>query len=109
MKFIALTETNDNEGETWRFWLQLDGNEDQLEHLRAAIAGADEEETYDLDSVDDAVPESEVDVLVKHTLSGYMAYDHKVTGLLEIVDGWTDIDELYKGGVRGLFTAPAPA
>lgn len=109
MQFISLTEANDHEGETWRYWLQLDGNEDAIEHLRAAIAGADEEETYDLgDPVDGAFPESEVDVLVKHTMCGYTTYENKVTGVLTVPDDF-DVDLLYKGGVGSLFADPTPA
>lgn len=106
MQFISLTENNDHEGETWRYWLQLDGNEEHLEHLRAAIAGADEEETYELAAADDAVPESEVDVLVKHTGCGYTTYENKVTGVLTVGDDF-DIDALYKGGASSYFTETA--
>jgi hypothetical protein len=108
VQFISLTEANDHEGETWRYWLQLDGNENELEHLRAAIAGADEEETYEVAANDTAVPESEVDILVKHTGCGYTTYENKVTGVLELPDDF-DCDQLYKGGVAGLFKAAASA
>ena len=106
VQFISLTENNDHEGETWRYWLQVDGNEDEIEHLRAAIAGADEEETYELADIDEAVPESDVDVLVKHTGRGYTTYENKVTGYLVLPDDF-DIDDLYKGGVARLFTSTA--
>lgn len=120
MNFVKLTETNDNEGESWNFWLQLDGNEDQIDHLARIIelansAGFDEEYTLD----ETPVPEEEVDILVKHTGQGYMDYENKVTGKLalpafddklfdyedEIDDGvfeWQN-DHLYKGGIERLF------
>lgn len=108
MQFIALTEANEHEGETWRYWLQLTGNEDAIEQLRAAIAGANEEETYDLDPVDLAVPESEVDVLVKHSMCGYTTLENKVAGVLTLPDDF-DTDVLYKGGVGSLYTEPDAA
>jgi hypothetical protein len=102
MKFISLIENNDHEGETWRYWLQVDGNENQIEQLRALIDGSGEEETYELADADDIVPEFEVDVLVKHTECGYTTYENKVTGRLTIPDD-VDIDVLYKGGAEHLF------
>lgn len=85
MNFVKLTENNDNEGESWNFWLQLDQNGAQLSRLAKIIdlandAGFDEAYELDMTSVD----ESEVDILIKHTDSGYMDYENKVIGKLEL-------------------------
>ena len=37
--FVRLYETNDHEGESWNWWLQLDGNEDELRKLDAFLIG----------------------------------------------------------------------
>ncbi len=120
MNFVKFTEHNDNEGESWNFWLQIDGNEEQLDRLDRIVelqnaAGFDNE--YELEMT--PVPGEEVDILVKHSNSGYMSYENKVTGTLvlpefddslfeyenEISDAvfdWTG-NNFYKGGVEGLF------
>lgn len=83
MKFVRFTEHNDNEGEDWNFWLQLDGNEADLETLNDFLEQFDPDwESYELDMT--PVPESEVDILVKHTAQGYMDYENKVTGTLTL-------------------------
>lgn len=119
-EFVKLTEKNDHEGESWNFWLQLDGNEKALERLKKIIdlaidAGFAEEYSIDMTPVS----EKEVDIVVKHTGQGYMDYNNKVTGTLTLPDfddalfnyedeiddevfKWQN-DHLYKGGVRELF------
>lgn len=81
MNFVKFTEHNDWEGESWNFWLQLDGNEAPLARLKSIVDlmnAAGYEEKYGLDMT--PVQESEVDILVKHTDSGYMDYDNKIEG-----------------------------
>lgn len=79
MNFVKFTETNDNEGEQWNFWLQLDGNEEQLRELQSWLGTFDDDgESYELDMT--PVPESEVDILVKHSDEGYFMYENKVEG-----------------------------
>lgn len=81
MNFVKFTDTNDNEGESWNFWLQFDGNEVELKKLERILGKFDEggETSYSLDM--SLVPESEVNSLVKYTDSGYMDYNNKVTGI----------------------------
>lgn len=120
MQFVKLTENNDHEGESWNFWLQLDGNEDQMKRLKSIVdlenaAGFDP--AYELDMT--PVDETEVDILVKHSDGGYMDYENKVTGTMtvpefddglfnyeseidEAVFDWTG-DNLYKGRVEEMF------
>lgn len=112
--FVKFTEFNDHEGETWVFWLQLDGNEMNLvalEQIIQDVQGREAEEPYSLDmSIE--LPEEHVDVLVEHGGSGYMDYHNKVSGVMKdpfYVDLVTDVgygpelDGLYKGGVNTLF------
>lgn len=120
MKFVKFTENNDNEGESWNFWLPVTHNKKSLERLKKIVdlansAGFDE--AFELDMTE--VAESEVDILVKHTDQGYMNYENKVTGVLilpdfddalfdpqdevdEAVFDWTN-DYLYKGRIQELF------
>lgn len=111
MDFVKFTEHNDNEGEDWNFWLQLDGNEDELNELYHWLNTFDDDgESYELDMT--AVPESEVDILVKHTGQGYMDYENKVTGTFKCPiptsidedEGWEWLnDHFYKGDIARSF------
>lgn len=124
MQFVKLTEINEHEGETWRFWLQVDGNEEALAKLAIALGRVAElyGESYDVPfELDDQFKsEAYVDVLVEEAEDddGYMAPHHKVTGVLTVPDwpelGPDDYDNaieraLYKGGIAKLFSETAPA
>lgn len=111
MKFVKFEEYNDWEGETWRFWLQLDGNEESLKKLVPLVKEADAHSggnEYRLD-LNEILDEREVDTLVKYTQSGYMDNDNKVVGTLKLTDDMVkrsegdNDDPFYKGGVRGYF------
>lgn len=83
MNFVRFTEHNDSEGESWSFWLQLDGNRADLETLAELLDQFDPEGTrYELDMA--PVSETEVDTLVKYGGQGYMNYHNKVTGTFTI-------------------------
>jgi len=120
LKFVRFNETNDNEGETWTFWLQANGNEDQLDKLWNLLIDAaknpddedeeDEDFAYDLsDRREVTLSEYDVDVRVKHAAGeGYMAAHHKVVGKFTCPDSLGDgADDLYKGKIRKLFTVKA--
>lgn len=115
MNFVKFTEHNDNEGEDWNFWLQLDGNEADLETLQEFLIQFDDnEESYELNMT--PVPESEVDILVKHSGQGYMNYENKVSGVMTLPEidlervatdddagwGWLN-DNFYKGDITRCF------
>lgn len=109
-EFVRFQESNDHEGETWNFWLQVDGNEAELDKLAAALKAweewADSGCEYQL-FLEEPVTESEVDILIKHSRSGYMRFENKVTGTLKVPEDLPDEDQfdgLYKGGITGLFT-----
>jgi hypothetical protein len=111
LKFVRLTEHNDNEGETWSFWLQANGNESQLEKLGDLLDEEAEEDDwegfpYSLD-LEDEVSEYIVDALVRYSSDGYYPDHTKVVGLL-ILPVDLEVDDLYKGGVRDFFNTEVP-
>lgn len=112
MNFVKFTENNDWEGENWNFWLQLDGNEDQLKELESWLGTMDEYgHIYEL-LMGTVLPEDKVDTLVDYSGSGYMDYNNKVVGKFtcpipstsEEEDGleWLN-DKFYKGGIKDHF------
>ena len=117
MKFVKFTENNDNEGESWNFWLQLDDNQNELNKLQMYVSRFDpNRESFELNML--PVDESEVDVLVKHTGQGYMDYENKITGYLALPEIDDEIDEdggydwlmnnFYKGDIEQFFTNEKP-
>ncbi|TDP29796.1 hypothetical protein [Nocardia ignorata] len=105
MQFMRYTETNDHEGETWTFWLQVDGNEQPLTWLAEFLTAINAEELdpqYELFPAD-VISEEHVDVLVEWGGSGYMSLHNKVVGRLTIPAKFSPGD-LYKGRVKNLFT-----
>lgn len=108
MQFIRFTERNEWEGETWRFYLQVDGNEDEITKLRRLLAEAAKRSKIGLDyTLDDTLmPEADVDVLVDSTSDGYMPAHNKVTGRFKCPDDLGErANELYKGSIEEFFTA----
>ena len=117
MKFVKFTENNDNEGESWNFWLQLDENQNELNRLQMLVSRFDpNRESYEINML--PVDESEVDVLVKHTGQGYMDYENKVIGYLTLPEVDENLDEdsgydwllnnFYKGDIENCFTDEKP-
>jgi len=108
MKFIRLREMNDWEGELWNFWLQLDGNEDELAKLESLLA-EQRRLGYDLPyhlHLTFPVPEDEIDALVEvaEDYGGYYPRDMKVTGKFTCPDEiGEEGDALYKGGIFRYF------
>lgn len=108
--YAKLTERNEWEGETWYFWIPIEGNEDSLDSLGKAIDHIDDESektTFELDLT--PVPESEVDILIKHEEGDnttYMDAHNKIAGklvlpeeaLAQLTAG--EIQPLNKGGIR---------
>lgn len=105
--FVKLTENNEHEGETWHFYIPIEGNEEAIGRLLDAIARLDQDvdEEHSLDLT--PIPEAEVDILVKHADTGYMANHNKLTGVLVLPEDFDekmaeeDADPLYKGSIRG--------
>lgn len=103
-------ETNDHEGETWNFWLQVDGNMvalavlgDKLDELNKPLI----DRPFVLAT--DQLEGHEVDLLARYGESGYMKQHNKVDGSLRLPKDFTSMDDeavtdrLYKGGIRYFF------
>jgi len=106
--FVHLVEENEWEGETWRFWLQTNGNGPALERLAAYLERTrPASEPYTMDPLEKAIGEADVDLLVRYADDdGYMASEIKVTGTLtlpENLDALQPDDLLYKGQIKNLF------
>lgn len=109
MNFIKFKESNGHEGEDWYFFLQFDGNEEELKKLEQKLDELDLLESWGDTSFRfnmNQIPESEVDILIKHSPEGYMSIFNKVTGKLSVPE-WNDeedaLEALYKGGIERLF------
>ncbi len=102
-QFYRFTENNDNEGETWDFYFPM--TEEEAKHFYGVFIQAETEVNdfpYSFEH-DDILSEKEIDVLVKHSRSGYMAYHNKclktIKPILELtVDDFLEDDIFYKGG-----------
>jgi hypothetical protein len=112
MSFTLLRERNEHEGETWHYWLQVDGNEEALRQLKSfvrVLATREQEEGHEpqYEFTDDVEDEFVVDTLVRYAdgdPSCYMPSHQKVTGILELPPEWgEDGEDLYKGGVKRLY------
>ncbi len=113
MRYVKFVEDNDHEGETWTFWLQLDGNEVEMDRLERVLDEYESRIEGDSEYMIDTgveLPEHDVDVLVEHGGEGYMANHTKVQGVLTVPDGLIEdtdygpeIDRFYKGGIKSLF------
>jgi len=110
-QFIQFTEVNDNEGETWSFWLQYDGNQQAIDDFRDLLDEAEEhadDDEFPYTLTHNIEPESVVDKLVEYADEGYMASHNKVMGVFTCPDTLgEDADYLYKGGITKHFTAVA--
>lgn len=107
-QYLKLTENNDWEGETWHFFVPVEGNEEALKLLREKVASFGGEE-FEVDQR--LYPESEVDLLVKNAEVGYLREYYKLEGkvltqkLREIIADEDFTEKFYKGGIRDLVTA----
>lgn len=106
LQFVKLTEKNDHEGETWHYWLQLDGNTKELEKLRNSLdAYAEEDYDFPYELFEYTRYEDEVDILVEESDWGYMKTHQKFKGRLNLGDLSlvTPDDILYKGRIERFF------
>lgn len=114
--YVKFTENNEWEGETWHFYIPTTGNEEALAKLAEAIGVIDpasnNNDSYWL-QLDNPIPESEVDVLVKHSEVGYLRYHNKLTGTFALTDDardrihdGDDCNPLVRGGIREFMQEP---
>lgn len=94
MKYYRLKEINDWEGETWNFYIPVEGNQKEIEKLKKHLV----EDTYILDKK--LYEEKDVDFLCENEDNcGYMNQHNKLAGKLKVPKKMND-DLLYKGGVK---------
>lgn len=107
MRFVPFTEENEWEGETWTFWLQLDGNEEELVRLYELLS---DQETYTLD-LNDAEDEASVERICNRAGVGYFLSDQLIMGKFTCpdkddynVEDGRYLDEMfYKGRIERYF------
>lgn len=84
--YIIFEEHNEHEGETWRFYIKYQGNEQQIGYLRGDLKRLHEEyHDEDYTIFDKCIPEYKVDVLNELDEEGYMAKHNKIDGKLDYV------------------------
>lgn len=104
--YATFTENCDWEGETWRFYIPVEGNEEALAALRKRVTVDDDDQVYTLGTV--PLTEAEVDVRVAGPDDcDYLPAHTKLAGTLnlEVIEGKDDgdlFDVLYKGGIKDL-------
>jgi hypothetical protein len=104
-QYLKLTENNEWEGETWHFFVPVQGNEEATKLLKQLVMSYGGEE-FELD--DKLYSESEVDTLVRNTDSGYMDHYNKLSGTIKLgalrgIKADEDFTEkFYKGGIRDI-------
>ena len=113
-KYVMFTENNDWEGESWDFFIQYDGNEEELKALYDNIHLHDLSETYEL-NLSKIIPEYEVDFVLKYAKDGYMMSHNKISGKLKfserVMTSYKDYDSpkectdslLNKGGIEDMY------
>lgn len=107
LTFIKFTEENDNEGETWNYYIQYDGNEVALERLGQIIDLDCGDSPYSID-LSRRFTEKEVDLLVENCGGNYMDDEQKFVGVLTLPKepenkdddwAWQYLDKFYKGQI----------
>lgn len=111
--YAVLTENNEWEGETWRFYIPTHGNTDALAALKTAIDGMadDDDDTPSFELDLDPIPAHVVEVLADYDSDddGYMSRHNRLEGKLVLTPEFLEklkLNEgdrlLYKGGIREL-------
>lgn len=98
--YATFIENNDWEGETWKWYIPIAGNEDALTQLSEVIEAIEDDDNtpecpYEVDLT--PIPEWEVDVLIKHRDTGYLHSHNKLAGKLnlpeEVLDQLADPEQ----------------
>ncbi len=105
MSYFKFTEYNDWEGESWNFYIPIEGNTIPVEDLKTFIKNFSFEDMYKID--DKPYTEEEVKILCDNTESGYMDFHNRLSGKLILpelkVEDCNIVDDpFYKGGIENL-------
>ena len=103
--FVGFSESNDHEGETWNFYMPLEGNEKAIEKVKKLLATYPEDEECPY-QIGPTLTEDQVDTLVgfANGAASYMDAHQKVKGFLKLpksVKDWS-YDPFYKGALIDL-------
>lgn len=101
--YATFTEHNQWEGEAWRFYIPIEGNQDALKRLADATERGDLDNAYDAFDLDlTPLPEAHVDRRVTDLAddTSYMPAHTKLAGRLILPDDRDlEFDDLYKGAI----------
>lgn len=104
MEYRQFIERNEHEGETWHFYIPVEGNEEALIEFGAMkIDGGD----FHLRN-DKIFSAEEVSIIEENdSMGGYLPRHNRLEGKLDLTDirklGSQELhDYLYKGGIRNL-------
>jgi hypothetical protein len=102
--YARFTEVNDWEGETWHFWLPIEGNEEALRKLAELLDVEADSDEYQLSL--EPRDELHVDALVdEDDEPGYMSAQNKLEGVLTVPDTLGEnCKALYKGDIAKMFS-----
>lgn len=106
MRFMKFKEYCDWEGEIWFFWLQVDGNEDELDNFGVVLREAYEDDEGEFWLYEDDIIEEEfVDCLVEHgNVSTYTQTHSKITGEFKgVALSQVYAGDIYKGKIENFF------
>lgn len=94
-KYIQIEEYCGHEGESWSTFLVKEGNEKAIQKLKEAIDKYDYLQDNDnfLTIKNDDIEESEVDIVVKYSTSGYYDTFTKCDKILNVDNIKTETDE----------------
>lgn len=110
--YLRFTEINEHEGETWRFYIPVEGNQDAIDRLSRVLEAHDLTETFKFNAT--PAPESVVDTIVAEALEdyeengGYRPARVELEGRLVLPDQLEEaeyidvVNLLYKGGIEDL-------
>jgi len=102
--YVKFTEYNEWEGESWNFFIPINGNREAIKKLRKAIkVYLEKSDLEEFTLSTDTLTESEIDTLIKHANdhTSYRSAQNKLKGLLcgDMIQKNTIADLLYKGGI----------
>ena len=100
-KYIKWTEHNDHEGESWSWFIPLEGNEADYEKAKNLLSTAPE---YAQDCYEISIVERDLQSLkneISEADGGYMADKQWADGFGELPDSidWESDDPFYKGQI----------
>ena len=101
-KFVQMIEHNEHEGESWCYWLLLDGNEKAIDDLIGMVEEDDLEDEYEFTGI--TADYWEVCVLeAKGNFGyGYGNQHSKIEGVLTLPPEF-QVNDIYKGKIEDFF------